>query len=255
MSETIQYSIGITTFSRRLDLFKNTLTAVRKYRPTVPVAVVVNGDYNAEFDETYRVELINLLLQFDYVYPIVFPSLRGYAKLVNTLVIHSPTETLLHIQDDVDIVDESFFTSFENILPQITRMCKFNGSFSHACYTKQGMIDLGWMDERLLGFGEEDGDLTYRYIEKYGEPFPEYYLSGIHNIVSPIRDENITPGVGKYSKFNREFMGIWSPGQGKYLAQEDSKIEGMFGYPMTKVLSDDEQYPYEQFYLDNKDKL
>lgn len=251
----MNYTIGITTFSKRFDLFKNVLSKIRLYKPTTPVLVAINGNYNTEFDENYRVEIIKLIASYNYVYPIMFTEFRGYAKMVNTLVIHSPTETLLHVQDDVDIIDESFFTSFENILPKITRMCKFNGSFSHACYTKQGMIDLGWMDERLLGMGEEDGDLTHRYITKYKEQFPEHQLSGIHNIVSDVVDETVIKGVGKYTKQNREFIGLWTPGVGKYVRRDDSTIAGMFGQPMTKVIPDKEQYPYEQFYLDNKDKL
>lgn len=251
----MNYTIGITTFSKRFDFFKKTLNAVKTYRPNTPVLVVINGNYKNNFDEEYRREVINLLSTYTQVYPIVFPEFRGYAKMVNTLVIHASTEKLLHIQDDVDIVNESFFTAFEETLPQITRMCKFNGSFSHACYTKRGMIEIGWMDERLLGFGEEDGDLTHRYIQKYGEPFPEYQLPGITNIVSDVVDEHVTKGVGKYTKFNREFIGLWTQGVGKYISREDSTISGMFGYPMTNVLGDLEQYTYEQFYLDNKDKL
>lgn len=257
MSETttLRYSIGITTFSKRFDIFKQTLKTIRKYRPNIPVLVAINGLHNTEFDEQYRTSILEVMSQHNNVYPIFFPSLRGYAKLINTLVVHSPTDMLLHVQDDVDIVDESFFNTFEELIPRITRMCKFNGSFSHACYTKQGMIDLGWMDERLLGFGEEDGDLTYRYIEKYDEPFPEYSLPGIHNIVSSIRDENVVSGVGKYTKFNREFIGFWTPGSGKYVQTEISRIVGMFGQPYTKVIPDEAQYPYEEFYLLHRDKL
>jgi hypothetical protein len=249
------YSIGITTFSKRFDMLKDTLDAIKTHRPNVCVLVAVNGNNKTEIEESYRSSVLQLFASYTNVYPIFFPSLRGYAKLINTLVIHSPTNVLLSLNDDVNIYDKSFFDSFEEILPKITRMCKFNGSFSHACYTKQGMIDIGWMDERLLGFGEEDGDLTYRYIEKYGEPVPEFYLSGINNIVSQTRDETVTPGAGKYSKQNREFIGLWTPGVGKYVRQEDSKIEGMFGQPMTKVISDEEQYPYENFYLIHRDKL
>lgn len=249
------YSVGITTFSKRFDMFKNTLSTVKKHRPDVNVVVTINGNNNAEIEEEYRLAVLEFIAKYPKVYPIFFPSFRGYAKQINTLVIHSPTEKMLHVQDDVNIFDESFFTSFESILPNITRMCKFNGSFSHACYTKRGMIDIGWMDERLLGNGEEDGDLTFRYIEKYGEQFPEFYLSGIHNIVDQSRDDNVTPGVGKYTKQNREFIGLWTHGVGKYVRMDDSTIVGMFGQPMTKVISDEEQYPYEQFYLDNRDKL
>jgi hypothetical protein len=257
MSETtiLPYSIGITTFSKRFDMFKKTLLAIREYRKNIPILVAINGLNNTEFDETYRTSVLELIGTTNNVYPIFFPSFRGYAKLVNTLVIHSPTNLLLCLNDDVDILNESFFDTFESINSSITRMCKFNGSFSHACYTKDGMIDIGWLDERLLGIGEEDGDITYRYIDKYNEAFPEYYLPGIHNIVSDVRDDNITPGVGKYSRFNREFIGFWNHGTGKYIQTESSTIVGMFGQPYTKVMEDLPQYPYEHFYLINRDKL
>lgn len=255
MSKTTTYSIGITTFNKRFNFVKHLIETIKNFRPDVPIILAINGIHNQNFDEEYRTNIIKLIAEHKFVYPIFFPKMRGYSKLVNTLVIHSPTNALLCLNDDVDILDESFFNSFETILPSITRMCKFNGTFSFACYTKTGMIDLGWMDERLLGIGEEDGDLTYRYIEKYNEPFPEYYLTGIHNIVSDIRDENIITGVGKYTKFNREFIGFWTPGSGKYVQTETSVISGMFGQPYTKIMEDFEQYPYEQFYLNNRDKV
>lgn len=249
------YSIGITTFSKRISLFKELVETIRRFRPTVPILVAVNGTHKQSFDEEYRQNILDIISEHKYVYPIFFPQMRGYSKLVNTLVVHSPEEKLVVLQDDTAITSEEFFNKLEEILPDVNRMCRFNRAFSQGCYTKRGMIELGWLDERLLGFGEEDGDIIYRYIDKYNEEFPNYDLPNLINLVHDSRDENIIPGAWKYSLFNREFIGFWTPGKGKYVNREDSKIEGFFGTPMTKVIDDLEQYPYEQFYLDNKDSL
>lgn len=251
----MSYSIGISTFSKRIDMLKELLVSIRLHRPTVPILIAINGTHKQKFDEDYRRNVLQIITEYQFVYPIFFPQMRGYAKLVNTLVVHSPEEKLVLLQDDTTITSHRFFDELEILLPKIDRMCRFNGSFSQGCYTKRGMIELGWFDERLLGFGEEDGDIIYRYIDKYGEEFPNYNLPDFINIVSDIRDENIIPGAWKYTLFNRQFIGFWTPGSGKYVHREDSRIEGMFGMPMTKVLDDVEQYPYEQFYLDNRDTL
>jgi hypothetical protein len=110
---------------------------------------------------------------------------------------------------------------------------------------------MGYFDERLLGFGEEDGDITYRLIDNKGVEVYKLYANGVHNVVSNIRHEHIKPGIGKYSHFNRDFIF-----RKKYTSENTkSNISGMFGFPCDKVLDDKKIYPYESFFFENKNNL
>ena len=65
-----------------------------------------------------------------------------------------------------------------------------------------------------------------------------------------IRHEHITAGIGKYSNFNRQFI----YGE-KYSVDMSSPYRGMFDTPMNQNLEDINQYPHEEFFRENKDKL
>ena len=64
---------------------------------------------------------------------------------------------------------------------------------------------MSYFDERLLGFGAEDGDIEYRYIEKYDKWIQDTYIHGINNLVIDIKDEEIKIINKKYSAFNFDF--------------------------------------------------
>lgn len=114
------------------------------------------------------------------------------------------------------------------------------------------MNELGYFDERLLGFGEEDGDITWRFIDKYKKPIGEMQTGGVVNIVSDIRHDYIKPGVGKYSLYNRKFMF-----EEKYVCgpEYEGHPVGMFGQPCKMVIETQSALPYEGYFLENKIKL
>lgn len=234
-TESVPYSIGITTFSKRFHELENLITKIRKYRPNVPILVAVNGNIDESLDDQYRAKVLNLAAQHSYVYPIMFLSARGYSKLANTLVIHSPTEHLICFNDDTDIEDENAFDALEQLLVNNKEelIYKMGADFSQAVFTKRGMIDIGWYDERYLSFGSEDLDLYDRYFKKYGRALPAYYhISGFKHLRASTVDDSFddtNPKNPRYSAFNYDL----------YHSDKQSK----------------EQYPYEQFYLDNKDKI
>lgn len=87
-------------------------------------------------------------------------------------------------------------------------------------------------------------------IRKYSEAKIYLVINGVQNIISDIRHDHIKPGIGKYSSFNREF--IYNR---KYIPNNISPYKGMFDTPMDQLLPDLDQYPYERFYKENKDKL
>lgn len=248
------YSIGITTFSNRLDHVTTLVNQIRTYTDK-DILISVNGNYNQDFDNDYRDSILKLCLKHKNIYPVFFPEQRGLSKLWNTLIIHSKTDWVLILNDDLEITSQAFFIALEqNLENQIDDICRINGTFSHFAIHKNTIIDLGWFDERLLGFGEEDGDIIYRYIEKYNKNVTEWGIGNITSINSEIRDENIRPGVAKYSAFNREFM--FGSDASKYIpSNTDKGIEGMFGSKYVQNNSNELQYPYESFFKLNKNKL
>jgi len=111
------------------------------------------------------------------------------------------------------------------------------------------MHKLGYFDERLCGFGEEDGDIVHRYIEMFGQRMPDIEIPGLYNKASyELRNDNIETHIDNKPRFNREFAGF------KY-KQDPSGIRGMSPVPLVKVLDDYQQYPYEQFVRNNKHNI
>jgi len=74
-------------------------------------------------------------------------------------------------------------------------------------------------------------------------------VNGLINIVSPIRDENIKKGVGKYSKFNKDFA------RKKYTQDDRAEVYLWGGKKWRKNIEDLIIYPYEKFYQENKNNL
>ena len=88
-----------------------------------------------------------------------------------------------------------------------------------------------------------------RYYEKYKKFVEELYGIGFQNIVDQSRDDGITRGLGKYSKFNRDF---WLE---KYTDDPNAlKVPGSGRRPK-RVISEMDLYPAEKFFQSNKGKL
>jgi hypothetical protein len=232
---------------------KDLIQSIRKYTD-VEIFLTINGNYNKPISETYRKDILDLCASNANVYPIFFSEMRGLSKLWNTLIIHTNKEYMLLLNDDLEITDKLFFTHLESALNQGYDMCKLQtewyASFSHFFIKKTFVVNkIGFFDERLLGFGEEDGDITYRYIELHGTEVPTYGVPGIIHKHSDVRHENVKPGVGKYSFYNRNFMF-----NEKYKLGE-GPITGMFGTPAIPLSPVLNQYPYEGYFEINKVNL
>lgn len=245
------YSIGITTFSKRFDHLSKLVDQIRQL-DDCDILLTINGNYNCEFDEDYRKKVLSLCCQYTKIYPIFFPEQRGLAKLWNTITIHSKTDWILMVNDDIELTENEIFTILNNLPKNEPDIKRINGSFSHFILHKDCIDDLGYFDERLLGFGEEDGDIFYRYIEKYNKWLQNISVHGFKNLCVSTRDENIKAGTGKYSAFNRNFC--FHNNNCKY-NPDDNGISGMFGRKMIKNLVDEPQYSYEKFFKEHKNKL
>lgn len=244
------FDIGITTFSLRYDFIESLIKDIRNLNIKNNIFLCVNGEKNSEFNEEYRKKILNLCSQYESIFPIFFIETRGLSKMWNTLIIHSSKENILLLNDDIKILTDNIF---QVVSEQINSndyygLSLINNTFSHFIVGRNFIDEIGYFDERLIGFGEEDGDIMYRILKK-GNTIHRIYCSGVDNIISDIRHEFIKPGVGKYSFFNRD-----------YIFNQKYKCNGDIyyfpeGVECDQLLEDKQLYPYEKFFKENKTNL
>jgi hypothetical protein len=239
----MNYSIGISTFNKRFNQYFKPLVKFIKENTNLDIIVCVNGSLRETFDETYRKDLLSFINLYSNIYPMFFTTFRSLSKLWNNLIINSIQDNILILNDDVQILNKDFFYDVEKSINN--KLFTINNSWSHFVANKFEMSELGFFDERLLGIGEEDGDMVYRYIKKYGN-YPNNIMSeNLRNISSNENQNNMKKGIGKYSLFNREFMFNYK------FKESKNGIKGMFDYPVDQIIKDENLYPYEKFYLNN----
>ena len=250
-----QISIGIATFEKRFeDYFVPLMTKIRSFEIDAEIVVAVNGEHKREFGENYRRRMLEFLSTHQKTFPIFFPAFRSLSKLWNTILIHASNEIVLMLNDDTLITDGKFMKKISSILKKNgNRSFLINRSWSHFVARKEEIANLGYFDERLLGIGEEDGDMTWRYIRKHGAPMASHTIRGFKNYAEDTmaqHPENIAcHSNSKYSLFNRRFV------HEKKYAPSAQGIKGMFDVPMEIKDEGPEQYPSERFYRENLDEL
>jgi hypothetical protein len=247
------FDIGITTFSLRLDLVETLIRQIRGFGIQNRIILCINGEKNGKFDKEYRKKILNICLEYDEIYPIFFIETRGLSKMWNTILNHSVLDNIFMLNDDLDIqTDEVFNMVYDHIRSSsYFGLTKVNNTWSYFIVNKKYIDSIGYFDERLLGFGEEDGDMEYRSMVKSGKSIGVITSTGIYNIISKIRHTHIRPGIDKYSYFNRDF--IYNK---KYkFGNSTSKIRGMFDLDCDPILQTPSVYPYESFFMINKNKL
>lgn len=247
-------SIGITTFERRFTTyFEPLLERIREFEADAEIIVAINGEHNQGFGEGYRASILQVIAQTKNVYPVMFPRFRGLAKLWNTIIVHSSNDHILMLNDDVMINNKNFLKDIRKAAEKNSgRSFVINESWSHFLVSRAEIDELGYFDERLLGIGEEDGDLCWRYINSYGRPVAKVKISGFQNFAQDTMAEapaNIVsrPNM-KYSEFNRNFI------MRKY-EQHEGGIRGIFDRPVRMLDPGEKQYPNEKFFRQNKDKI
>jgi len=248
-------TIGITTFEHRFDrYFVPLLDRIREYTGN-EVVVVVNGEHEREFGEEYRRRALECIAGHRNVYPVVFPRFRGLSKLWNTVIVHATGSHILMLNDDIMIRKPRFLEDVRDALRgNGGRTFVINRSWSHFVVSREEIDELGYFDERLLGIGEEDGDITWRYQHRYGREIPSVSVKGFENFaeetVRTYKPVNIQSHSGtKYSLFNRKFM--FSE---KYAPSPDG-WKGMFDEPVALMDAGKDQYPNERFYRSRKKEL
>lgn len=253
---TNDYSVVITTFDQRFEPFlKPLVTQICLQRPELEIIVMINGRCKAPFNHNYRRQVLGFLAEQPNCYPTIFPSFQSLAKMWNRGILNASHDRVLVLNDDLKIHGDcsgttGFFEGLEQSLAQHPTSFKINGSFSHFIINRSELIEVGFFDERLLGLGEEDGDFYWRYHERYGSEMGSVTIAGIDNVQSGIADTGYTKGIRTAALFNRRFIK-----EHKYRDVLLGGYRGMFDKRVKKVMADENQYPYEAFYLQYRDEV
>jgi hypothetical protein len=241
--ESLDYKIVITTFSKRF--FSDCLPLVRELREsgvTQEIIVAINGDFNVNYDQELRKNFLLELANFEGVSPVCFSTFRGLSVVWNRAILSGDAVVTVVLNDDL-IVNRETVTSTLRILVEGGRksgICLLNLSWSHFAISSRVFQDIGYFDERLLGIGEEDPDMTYRFEAYYGFTPPAISADGFIHDSSFEFDSKIKAGKGKYSLFNWAFI------EKKYAFGEGMQSR-MFDSPGDLVLADLPLYPAEEW--------
>jgi hypothetical protein len=254
------YSIAIQTFVYRCEAhFKPLLAELDRQAPTVAKVVFVNGQHGEPFDQAYRSDILGYVARFPNVYPIMSPIVRGCAFMWNTCCNFTDTPVILNLNDDVTVHD-GFIPEYETLLAHLPDETFTLGGFSSASIRRQDLFDVGYFDERLLGFGEEDGDWVWRWIAKRGRDIRQVHTAKLtnHSHPAPTDSKNMRKHLDKYSAFNREWLFA-----NKYELAPQTGVNagplhaGMFDAPARLRPGGEtpHYYPAERWYRDNIHRL
>lgn len=250
--ENKNYSIGVLTYFRRFDdWLKPLIIEIKRQRPNIEIVISINGEVNEDFHEDYRKNVLLFLSEYTKTFPVFYPRFRSMSKMWNTNATLCTQENCLLLEDDI-VLEDGFFDEYEKQLDGRlnSNMHSFiiNGSYSAFSVNKREMIKVGWFDERFLGLGHEDGEFTNRYnrIMKYNSnSFNSISINSCKNVEGfekldqLIKQEVRISGQRPSNNFN-----------GRYSKFNDEIRDYIYENPNQAI-----QYPYEEFYLDNKNLL
>lgn len=245
-------SIGVVTFKERESLVIDMISKVKALNNinNVDIILTVNGNNDETMPDSYRQSMINLAKNNSNTYPIICPEFKSLAKLWNTIVIFSKTNYNIILTDDV-FVGNVYSIDMINDFIESTG-CEFftiNNQFSHFVITKSILHKLGYFDERFIAFGEEDGDMVHRYIEMFNRPIENLHIPNFYNMARyDLTSNELEIHIDNKPRFNREF------GMLKY-KEDKNGIYGMSSVPIIKIIDDYQQYPYEEFVIENKHNI
>ena len=241
-------SILIVTFKERAEYVKELISKVRlATNDKVNILLAVNGNNEEEVDELYRKDMLELCAKTPRCFPIICTEFKSLPKLWNTLVIYSKTEYNFVVCDDVEFNNADALQIISDYVSKTNEeFFTINGEFSFFVITKSMLHKLNYFDERLCGYGEEDGDIVHSYILTKLSLLPRLNIGGIRNkALYNIKNKHIDTHIQNKPRFNREFIMM------KY-KEDATGICGMNPTPLRRVLHTKQQYPYEMFVKHNK---
>jgi hypothetical protein len=239
--QDIRFKIVIVTFSKRF--FDNCLPLIKELRASgvnQEIYVGINGDDGVSYDPNLRSSFLQEIASIRNVNPVSFGSFQGLSLIWNRCIQAADSEIVLVLNDDL-IVESDYIVSTLNKMANVAKskgICLLNSGWCHFAISTKVFQEIGWFDERLLGIGEEDSDLSFRYEDFYGFSCFENSINekGLIHDSSAVFDPNLAKGKGKYSLFNWVYIEMkYSFGKGQ--------IRGMFDRTATKQFTEVNQYP------------
>ncbi len=204
-----QYSIGVVTYHARFETyFKPLIKRLAQIFPDKEIICVLNGHPDKTLQIKYLRNAVLFLRSFKNVRYLTYDSNQSLSKCWNQVVILSPTQKVLILNDDTE-VSELFRTELEAHI-QNNELFTLNRSWSHFVISKKIIKKIGWFEERLPGIGQEDGDYTYRMAMQNIE-MKNVDCAGLRNFVAAQENPGwieISPLVQgtRYANINREFF-------------------------------------------------
>lgn len=195
-------TICIMTFSRRFDIFKQTLQSIRE-QSDIGIYVAVNGDYGKEFDNEYRIAMLNECLKYDNVYCNFYLTFRGCAKIWNDCIINCGSEHIIVTNDDVQM-RHGFIPDFISHIEDtsVKELIRVNDSFSTFYINKQFMDSKGYFNEYYLGIGWEDFEFNERSKGGVYSSFHSDKYSNLYAEHLDLVDQHASIECGKYHRYN-----------------------------------------------------
>lgn len=229
-------SIGITTFRNRLNDVTKQIKQIRNIDKNIEIILAVTNNYGEKMDETYRKSILQLCIDYDKIYPLMFPKYTGLAKMWNNIVIHSTTSHVLLMNDDLNITNSMLFNNLR-IEIQTYDAVEINNTFGNFIVSKTSLDEVGYFDERLLAYGFEDGDFRERFLKTYNKTIFKINQQGIVNNIKNRFKDSYMDKIDCY----KDAWGGNKPIVNKKIIE--LKANGK--------LPDINQYPYEKFISNN----
>lgn len=233
-------SIGITTFSNRFEDVKRQISQIRTFDKNIEIILAVTNNYGEKFDEEYRQNILKLCSEYTRVYPLMFPRYTGLAKMWNNIVIHASSTHVLVMNDDIDITNPMIFNNLR-IEIQKHNALRINYTFGHFIVSKEALHEIGYFDERLIAYGEEDGDFITRYKETFGKEITDIRIPGIANQVKNRQSDS-------YMTKMQTHKDAWG-------GNKPTINTTVMSMKKSAQWEDLQQYPYEKFINDNYDNI
>lgn len=199
--------IIITSFEPRL--LQYAIPLIRQIRQScdLPITLVINGNYDGPASDQILKQVYKEIAELDKIYPLTFSKLHGCSALWNAGIRYADLDFSIVLNDDISITPDSFVADLLTAIEVLrnTNLVTINSSWSHFLISRSMIQEIGWFDERFLGFGWEDGDYLLRYLRKRKSAPETINLHSFVNIVDSSHDKQVTASWGKYSLFNREY--------------------------------------------------
>lgn len=224
-------SIGITTFRNRLNDVKKQISDIRGYDKNIDILLAVNTNYGEKMPENYRKDLLTFCTQYDNIYPPMFPRFTGLAKMWNNLIVHCSTSHIFLMNDDISYSNPLALFEIRSQI-QTKDIFEVNWGFGTFVISKKLAHEVGYFDERLIAYGEEDGD----FMKRYGKPIEKISISGLMNRIQNRLDHSYDSNIETFI------------GDGGHKALINKTIVEL---KEKEKWENRQQYPYESFINDN----